>query len=97
MHRTAGQAPKKEAVKVRVLPAKVDLRSGTVNRSPSSLPLDFFNVDLGGFGIPNAIIFRPKEFTVSAGSYFWVEVSGLVDKDDEPATLEYLVGFFGSA
>jgi hypothetical protein len=86
--------PRKDAVKVRIVPATVDFRKGVVARTPQALQLDYFNVDLAGFGIPNAIIFRPKDFQVTAGRYYWVEVQGVVDNNDQPAPLEYLVGFF---
>ncbi len=86
--------PQKDAVKVRIVQARVDLKGGNMTRSAQALPLDYFHVDVNGFGIPNAIIFRPKDLELTAGSHFWVEIIGLVDAQGQPTQVQYLAGFF---
>ena len=96
LHPDKYQPPEPDAVKVRIVRAQVDLARGEVKRAAEPLPLDFFQVDLDGFGIPNAIIFRPKDLELAAGHHFWVEITGLADAQGKPAQLQYLVGFFAS-
>jgi hypothetical protein len=57
------------------------------------LPLDYFNVENGGFGSGTAIIFRPEAFSVKADTRYKVEITGLKTKDGKPAELMYLVHF----
>lgn len=86
--------PQKDKIKVRVRPAQIDVARGELTRSERPLAIDYFNVDVAGFGIPNAIIFRPDSFRVTAGSAYWVEITGLVDSKDKPTSIEYLAAFF---
>jgi hypothetical protein len=94
LHPDKYKPPRRDAVKVRIVRAQVDLKRGEVQRGTAALPLDFYHVDLAGFGIPNAIIFRPDELDLAEGTHFWVEITGLVDAQGKPAELQYLVGFF---
>ena len=64
-----------------------------VDQRGPQMEMDYFNVDLGGFGIGNAIIFRPKGVSTRDGSAYWVEIKGLKKLDGADATLEYLVHF----
>jgi len=86
------EKPDAEKVKVQVFPAKLNLRNVGLEKGPA-MTFDYKNVDLGGFGVSNCIIFRPVGVTVAPGSCYWVEISGLVDKQGEEATISYLVVF----
>lgn len=55
----------------------------------------YFNVDTDGYGIPNAIIFRPDGIeSYEDGDIFDVSIAGLVSSNGKPATLRYSVHFF---
>nr|WP_246628362.1 stalk domain-containing protein [Paenibacillus oenotherae] len=55
----------------------------------------YFHVDTGGYGIPNAIIFRPDGIQrYQDGDIYDVSISGLVNKQGGAATLRYSVHFF---
>lgn len=54
----------------------------------------YFQVNSGGYGMPNCIIFRPNNISYDKTSQFYVSVTGLKDKDGEAATLSYYVDFF---
>jgi hypothetical protein len=87
--------PSKGEVKVNVYPlsgAGKDKIPSPDKRGPA-LALDFFNVDLSGCGIPNAIIFRPQGVSDRDGSAYWVEIKGLKKADGSDAVLEYVVHF----
>jgi hypothetical protein len=82
-------------VKVAVYPF---LASGSGVPDPAKrgqpLELNYFKIDTGGFGINNAIIFRPKGLNLKGPqTRFWVEISGLKKSDDSDAKVEYLVDF----
>lgn len=57
------------------------------------LEMDYFNVDTGGFGLPNCIIFRPAKINLRRGARYWVEIVGLETKGGKPAEIGYLVEF----
>lgn len=86
--------PEKSAIQVTVRPlpaAKGQMPSP--DRRDAPLAMDYFNVDHGGFRIPNAIIFRPKGISTRDGSAYWVEITGLQKSDGSAAKLEYVVHF----
>lgn len=56
---------------------------------------DYFNVDTSSYGIPYCIVFRPGHLPYYAdGDRFEVSVSGLQDRQGNPAQLSYPVVFF---
>ena len=59
-----------------------------------ALKLDYYHVDLGGFGSGPAIIFRPESFSTSTETPFVVNINGLKTKKGEATTLSYVVQFF---
>ena len=65
---------------------------GLYLRPREPLALDYHKVKADGFGIPNCIIFRPKDLDTSPGKRYWVEVAG-VDHLRGPAVIHYLVEF----
>jgi hypothetical protein len=86
-------APDPAKVAVTVHPCRFNARQGTVEKPSPPLPLNFSKVDLGGFGIPNCIIFRPADVIVAPGATYWVEITGLKDLAGQEAPLGYAVGF----
>ncbi len=87
------QTPDANQVKVEIRPAKLSLKPPALEKAPTPLPIGYFHVDTGGFGIPNCIIFRPAGFKVVPGSAYWVEITGLKTLRGEDAKLGYLVAF----
>jgi hypothetical protein len=87
------QTPDATAVKVQILPAKLSLKPPGLEKAPVPLPIGYFHVDTGGFGIPNCIIFRPAGFKVVPGSAYWVEITGLKTASGQDTKLGYLVAF----
>ena len=57
------------------------------------LKLEYFNVDLGGYGVPNSIGFLPEDVDIDKGSRYRVEIHGL-DRKGKDGPLVYLVEFF---
>ena len=55
------------------------------------LKLDYFHVEMSGFGSGPAIIFRPVALTMS-GTYV-VDIKGLTNKAGQPASINYIVHF----
>lgn len=62
--------------------------------APGELPLDYFNVENGGFGEKGCIIFRPKGVVVGDGAVYKVEIDGVQRKDGTPYPIRYAVQFF---
>ena len=87
------QTPEATAVKVQILPAKLSLKPPGLEKAPVPLPIGYFHVDTGGFGIPNCIIFRPAGFKVLPGTAYWVEITGLKTAQGKEAKLGYIVMF----
>jgi len=52
----------------------------------------YFNVDCGGYGVSNCIIFRPDDIDAYEGVYT-VTIEGLTDLTGNPASLSYYVNF----
>ncbi|HEX8911376.1 MAG TPA: hypothetical protein VF796_03375 [Humisphaera sp.] len=72
-------------------PNKFDVKSGSAKmaiypldgklaRAGGAMELNYENVDTGGFGIPNAVIVRPKAPVIKPGAMYEVVVSGLKGK-----------------
>jgi hypothetical protein len=80
--------PSKDDIKASIQP--VDEKLANLG---NALPLDYFNVENGGFGSGPAIIFRPEAFSVKADTRYKVEITGLKTKDGKPAELKYMVHF----
>jgi hypothetical protein len=83
------EAPVEAKIKVTIQPA--DAKLAPVG---PALKLDYYHVDLGGFGSGPAIIFRPAAFALQEG-VFLVDITGLKPKDPaEAGPLHYVVHFF---
>jgi hypothetical protein len=82
------EAPVEAQIKVTIQPVDAKL-------APAGAPLklDYYHVDLGGFGSGPAIIFRPAAFSLAEGA-FLVDITGLKPKDPETPPLHYVVHFF---
>lgn len=87
------QTPEATRVKVEIRPAKLSLKPPRLEKAPAVLPIDYFHVDTGGYGIPNCIIFRPAGFKVVPGTAYWVEITGLETLRGQKTNLGYLVAF----
>ncbi len=85
--------PDEKNIKVRVTPAKLNAKTGDIERAPQPLELNYFGVDNGGYGVPGCIIFRPTPFSTDPGAAYWCEITGLEDSAGQPAKLGYFVGF----
>jgi hypothetical protein len=86
--------PQESTVKVKVTPARLNLKTGDVERAPQPLELDYFGVDQGGYGVRGCIIFRPAPFSADPGAAYWCEITGIEDAAGQPAKLGYFVTFF---
>ncbi len=59
------------------------------------LKLNYYNVNLDGFGVPYCIIFRPDGISLTPGSRYRVQIDGIKPKrGKEPAAIRYVVEFF---
>lgn len=76
-------------VKAEIFPLNRKLK-----RAANPLPLNYKNLNRDGFGIPNAIIFRPAVIEVSPAAMYEVVITGLKPKGDKPAEITYVVGFY---
>jgi hypothetical protein len=83
-------APAKDSVKVAVYPL-----SGSFVKAKEPLPLNYFNVNKAGFGVPYCIIFRPNDIKTVPKSRYQVEITGVKKKDGSPAEIKYVVEFTG--
>lgn len=74
---------------------KVTLKAADAKLAPTGpeLKLDYYHVDLGGFGSGPAIIFRPAAFPLTEGA-FVVEIAGVKPKSGEAEPLRFVVHFF---
>jgi hypothetical protein len=87
--------PDRSTVKVAVYPLGPGSpgRVSNPKQRDAALELDYFNVDLAGYGISNSIIWRPKGLSLTPGARYWVEITGLKKPNGTPAVIEYLVEF----
>lgn len=65
-------------------------------KSKKPLEINYFNVETGGFGKNQAVIFRPSGVKLAAGSRYWVEIAGVKNGDGSARDIAYLVEFFGT-
>ncbi len=91
---------------ISVNPSKLGVSSGAkmtifpvdqkLKREKEPLELNYENVNLDPFGIPNAIIARPKALALRPGSMFEVVVTGLTAKKDQEqgGEISYFVAFY---
>ena len=88
--------PIKGEIKVSITPVKIQLNKNKILPIGKPLPLDYENVDIGGYGISNCIIFRPANFKMTPNQPLLVEISGLKPKDSDikPTPLRYVVDFY---
>lgn len=77
------------SVKMNIYPLDENLK-----RAAAPLPLEYTNVNTGGFGIPGAVIVRPAGNVVHPGAIFEVVVNGLKPRAGHPAEVSYLVRFY---
>jgi hypothetical protein len=54
----------------------------------------YFIFDRGGYGWAGCIIFRPDDLDTITNSTFAVTITGLVEKDGTPGSINYEVTFF---
>jgi hypothetical protein len=83
--------PKKVAVRVHPVRGRTASLADFA-RSPA-LKLNYDNVSSQSFGTPGCIIFRPDNVNLSAGSRYWVSITGIKTRDGKDAKIEYLVEF----
>jgi hypothetical protein len=74
--------------------AEIYAVDGRWRRSRSPLELEYAKLNRDPFGIPNALIFRPKSFAPRAGATYEVVVKGLRDADGKAAECGYMVRFY---
>ena len=86
--------PAKGAVKASITPVEIQLSKNKISASGKAFDLDYENLELGGFGISNCIIFRPAAFKMEEGKAYLVDVVGLKGTNGRPAPLRYVVQFF---
>ena len=86
--------PVKGDVRVSITPVQIQLKANKIQPTGTPLTLDYENLELGGYGISNCIIFRPANFHMAANHPLLVEVKGLKTTDGQPATLRYVVDFY---
>lgn len=91
---TKYKLPDEKNVKIKIFPAKLNAKTGDVDKAPQPLELNYFGVDQGGYGIRGCIIFRPTPFSVDPGAAYWCEITGIEDAAGQPTKLNYFVGFF---
>ncbi len=87
------QTPSEQSVKVQIVPARLNLRPPAIEKASVTVPIEYFHVDTGNYGIPNCIIFRPAGLKVAPGTGYWVEITGLKTAQGEQTQLGYFVGF----
>ncbi|PCJ62939.1 MAG: hypothetical protein COA79_02075 [Planctomycetota bacterium] len=63
-------------------------------KEKAAMPLEYFNVDNGGFGIKSCIIFLPKKLSTAPKSRYFVEITGTKLKDGSSSKIEYMVEFY---
>ncbi|MBN2583045.1 MAG: hypothetical protein JXL80_08250 [Planctomycetes bacterium] len=91
------RTPDPKTVKIAIWPlrpGKNPTDADPERRAKQPLMIDYQSVDLGGYGISNAIIFRPKLLALKEGDRYWVEITGLARSDGSEASIEYIVEFF---
>lgn len=84
------QRPNIEDIEV-VLTRVWDNRVWTFSQNSSD---GYFNVNNGGYGISNAIIFRPYSMSYLDGWEFKVEINGIKDYSGNECTITYNTEFF---
>ena len=65
-----------------------------LKRADHPLDLNYKHVNRDGFGVPNAVIARPKNFAARPGTVYEVAVTGLQTTDGKPAEVSYFVTFY---
>ncbi|MBI1367725.1 MAG: hypothetical protein GC162_03635 [Planctomycetes bacterium] len=88
------QTPVESDIKVEVHPVTRPVSAVADFAAEPALNLNYYHIDTAGYAIPNCIIFRPDNVTTAPGSRYWVIITGVKDKSDAPATIQYLVEFF---
>jgi hypothetical protein len=86
--------PERGAVAVGVYPASLDAVQGRLYVNVESLPLDYFNVNHDGFGVPNCIIFRPAGLKVEPARGYWIQLAGIKTTTGPNVDIGYYVEFF---
>ena len=87
------QSPSEDRVKVAIYPLQFNSHGHILEKTKIPLALNYFNVNLDGFGVPYCVIFRPANFKIIPGEVFAVYVTGLTDAKGNDAKVEYLVAF----
>ncbi|MBA2479483.1 MAG: hypothetical protein H0V44_02380 [Planctomycetes bacterium] len=76
------------------VPMDIYTVDASLTRSARPLDLDFRHVGFDDFGIPGAVVVRPKDLKLVKGSLYEVVVSGLKPKPGHPASVSYIVSFY---
>ncbi len=82
------------SLKVTVTPVRLDPAKGTLDRDSKPLEMGFFKISTDGYGVPNCVIFRPKDVKVANGAGYMVSITGLKDSSGKDFLVEYFAGFF---
>jgi uncharacterized protein YkwD len=86
------QEPRADAVQVR-LERMSDNKEWVIDQQSAKKGSDYFNIDLGGYGVSNAIIFRVDQLTPLEGMYK-VTITGLKDRNGQDAAIQYVTDLF---
>ncbi len=65
-----------------------------LTRAARPLELDYRHVGFDDFGMPGAIVIRPKDFALAKGTLYEVVLTGLKPKGAHPASVSYFVSFY---
>ncbi|NRA40076.1 MAG: hypothetical protein HRU15_18170, partial [Planctomycetes bacterium] len=66
----------------------------TLKKAGEPIPIQFRNVDHGGYGWAPAIIAQPDKLIINKGDSFWVECTGLTKTKKDAPDINYLVTFY---
>ncbi len=86
-------SPDEKKVKVSVHPVRGRTSSLADFSQAPALKLNYDNISNSTFGTPGCIIFRPDNVNISAGSRYWVSITGVQTRDGKDAKIEYIVEF----
>jgi hypothetical protein len=85
--------PDEKKVKVSVHPVGGRIATLKDLSQAPALKLNYDNISNSSFGTSGCIIFRPDNVDLSAGSRYWVSITGVQTRDGKDAAVEYLVEF----
>jgi hypothetical protein len=86
--------PSEKTLTLTMTPVEVQIAQNKLSRSAQPCKIAYLHVDLGGYAIPNCIIFRPANLRTDNGATYLVEAGGLKNNRGQATTLKYVVAFF---